>query len=90
MLSKLRFLLKILLLATLLPVASAQMLIRGNAIIVDGRMVIDDPKGVYSAARSPGGNFIAYSHETSDVVVVRSDGSIVRTLRSAKTSATTP
>jgi hypothetical protein len=44
------------------PVAAAEMLVRGNAIIVDGHTVVDDPRGVAMATRSRGGGFIAYAH----------------------------
>jgi hypothetical protein len=65
----------------ILPCAMAQLNVRGNAIIVDGRTIVDDPKGVEFAARSPGGKFIAYAHTNADaVVIVRNNGTLLRAL----------
>ena len=76
-----RLLLPVILAFAVLPHAVAQMDVRGNAIIVAGHTVVRDPRGVEIAARSPGGEFIAYSHTSADVlVIVRSDGRPVRIL----------
>jgi hypothetical protein len=81
----LRFFFSLAFALAVLPQATAQMNVRGNAILVGGHTVVKDPQGVGLAALSPGGKFIAYAHPSQNgVVVVRRDGAVVRTLPISK------
>jgi hypothetical protein len=70
-----------LLIATSLS-AAGEMHVSGNAIIVDGRKVVEDPSGIELASLSPRGKLIAYSHSLADaIVIVHNDGTSLRTIR---------
>lgn len=56
--------------------------VSGNAIIVNGRRVVEDRAGIDLASLSPGEKLIAYSHSLADVIViVHRDGTSLRTIR---------